>query len=100
MLEEAMPTLERWEENLDPRDREAVAFYLMLGSKNQNYRSMILDGEVTVILSGLSSLIAIVDFVSIVGQSTWVADLEELEVLLPDFGRLRRTLGQWIKLLL
>jgi hypothetical protein len=100
MLEAAMPTLERWEETLEPAVRERLIFYLMLGSANQNYRSMLLDGEVAVVVSGWASIIAVLDFISIMGQSTWVSDLEELEALLPDFERYRRAVGQWLKTLL
>jgi len=100
MLELAMPTLTRWEEALPPDERQRLVYYLLLGSPNQNYRSMVMDGEVAIMLSGWSSIVAMIDLISILGQSVWVDDLEELESLLPDYGFFTRTIGHWVKLAL
>ena len=95
-----MPALTEWEQTLLPEEREQLIFFLFLGSANQNYRSMVMDGEVSVLLSGWSSIIAIIDFISITGQSIWVDDLTELDRLLPGDSGWRRRLGQWIRVVL
>lgn len=101
MLEAAMPTLTAWEETLTPEERDQLVFYLMVGSTNQNYRSMVMDGEVSVLLSGWTSIVGIVDFISLAGQSVWVDDLGELQALsgtLPEYRGWRRWLGQRVRL--
>jgi len=54
------------------------------GSQNQNPRSMLLDGEVLVALSGFNSLITAIDFMFMLGIASWPSSLEEFGQLYPE----------------
>jgi hypothetical protein len=81
-------------------ERDRWAFFLMIGSPNLDYRSMLLDGEVAVLVSGWTSLHGVLDFLLLTGLVTWVETQAEVDVLLPPLGRARRTLARWIRLTL
>lgn len=83
-----------------PPERDRGLLYLLLGSANQDYRSLMLDGEAMVVVSGAPALVGFFDFVVIAGQCRWVETLEELQALLPEPGNIRRLLARWIKTLL
>jgi hypothetical protein len=89
-----------WLDTLDPEARERVIFFSMLGSQNQNNRSMITDGEVALITSHWPAVIPYMDLVSIVSQSRWLEDPEDLAGLLPEYSEWKRRLGRWIKIAL
>jgi len=79
------PTLiEAFERSLSPRDRETAAFFLTVGSHNQDRRSMFLDGETLVGVAGYGSLIAMVDMVFLLHASAWPKDLAEFKRYLPE----------------
>jgi hypothetical protein len=62
----------------------------MIGSTNQDYRSMYMDGEASVLLSGWSGVVSLVDFGLIMTLSVWIDDLDMLDALIPpptDFQR-------------
>jgi hypothetical protein len=71
--------------------------YLTVGSQNMNYRSMIMDGEVSCVVAGPSALIAYIDCLRILGLCTWVETPAELEALLPKPEGFWGGLGRWIK---
>jgi hypothetical protein len=54
-----------------------------VGSHNQYYRSKIQDGEVTYVVSHLDAMIGYIDFVGLMGRTTWVESIEEMEELMP-----------------
>lgn len=99
-LEVALPLITDWREELHPEAEGKCVFYLVLGSANQNSRSMVMDGEAAVLLSGWTSVMGLIDFISITGLTTWVDDLEGLEALLPEHGPWKRRIGQWIRVAL
>ena len=79
------PTLiEAFERSLSPRDRETAAFFLTVGSHNQDRRSMFLDGETLVGVAGYESLIAMMDMVFLLHSSAWPKDLAEFKKYLPE----------------
>ena len=82
-----------WWQGLSAADREHLALYMTVGSHNQNYRSMIMDGEDIVVVSGLSSLVAYLDFARVLGLSTWVTDVPTLEQLIPK----PTGIGRWMR---
>jgi phosphatidylserine/phosphatidylglycerophosphate/cardiolipin synthase-like enzyme len=82
-----------WWQSLSASDREHLALYMTVGSHNQNYRSMIMDGEDIFVVSGLSSLVAYLDFARVLGLSTWVTDVPTLEKLLPK----PTGIGRWMR---
>jgi hypothetical protein len=97
-----IPYLERLyaacEKTVPPAERERVLWYLTVGSQNQNYRSMALDGEVLVIVAGLDAQIALADFVLLAGLTSWLDTPEEMEEYLPAAGGFKRKLARWLEI--
>ncbi|MBX7120299.1 MAG: hypothetical protein K1X31_15005, partial [Gemmatimonadaceae bacterium] len=81
--------VQRWYASLAPAARERVVFYAVMGSQNQNARSMVMDAEDALVVAQWPSVIPYIDVVSLIGQSAWIADQEELDLLLPPMGPLR-----------
>jgi hypothetical protein len=79
-------------------ERPRWAFFLMIGSANENYRSMLMDGEAMVLVSGWTSLYAIPDLILLTGLATWIDDQAELDRRLPRPGRFTRALGRMGKM--
>jgi hypothetical protein len=80
-----------------PEVREKMLAYFMVGSSNQDYRSMLMDGEVALVVAGRSSLNGLYDFLVLMGSATWVDDLGDLEELLPRHSRLKWRISRAIK---
>jgi hypothetical protein len=85
-------------ENLPLGERSRWAFYLMIGSANENYRSMLMDGEAMVLVSNWTTLYALPDLVLLTGTATWIEEQSELDRLLPPRGKLTRALGRALRL--
>jgi hypothetical protein len=89
-----------WDESqaaLTPEQREHGLYYLIVGSQNQDYRGMFMDGEVGYLVSGPDALDAVFDMTFIFGASTWVDTIEELDALLPPYSEFQRRVGRMIK---
>ena len=67
--------------------------YLTVGSTNMNYRSMVMDGEVQIAVTGWNTLTGLIDFLFIAGLSEWIE-------LLPPPGGMTRSLANLIRMLL
>ncbi|MDH5283830.1 MAG: hypothetical protein OEW80_08110, partial [Gemmatimonadota bacterium] len=65
------------------RDRPGAVSYAFVGSQNQDYRGMFMDGEVAVIFSGAQALVPMVDLAFLEGTTTWLQDRATLDRLLP-----------------
>lgn len=89
--------VQKWYDALTPATRERVVFYTMLGSANQNDRSMVSDGEAVVMLAGWPSVTATIDLISLIGQSRWISNADELNALLPPRGRILTRTAHWFK---
>jgi hypothetical protein len=87
-------------DDLSPGEESELIYYLTVGSTNMDYRSMVMDGEVQVILGGWQSLTGFLDFLLIPGLCDWVETTEELDALLPPPGGLTRKLAGLMKLAL
>jgi hypothetical protein len=70
----------------------------MIGSANENYRSMLMDGEAVVLISGWTSLYAVPDLILLTGIATWIDDQAELDRRLPPRGGLTRTLARAVRM--
>jgi hypothetical protein len=79
------------------RDTPRAASFAMVGSQNQDYRGMFMDGEVGVLFTGAESLVPLVDLVFMVGTVTWVDDQATLNRLLPPVGELKRRIARIAK---
>jgi len=83
--------------SLSPGDRERLVYFLLIGSANEDYRSMIMDGEASVLLSGWSGVVGLIDFSLIVNLSVWIDDLEMLDALLPPPSPFQRGVARRIR---
>lgn len=85
-------------EGVSEEERDRWAFFLQIGSPNMDYRSMLLDGEVAVLVSGWTSLFGALDFLLLSGLVTWVEDQAEIDALLPPPTLLRGAVARWIRM--
>ena len=86
-----------WLKQLTPEERNEAVFYLTIGSHNQDYRGKIMDGEVLCVVAGTQATVAYLDFFTIMGLTTWVESIEELEELVPRQGGLWQRIGRHLK---
>lgn len=98
LLDVGSDVLRRWHDGLSPAARERVIFYTVIGSANQNDRSMVTDGEDALVLSNWPSVIAYIDLISLVGQSRWIEEPAELDALIPRQSSFKTRLAHWFKL--
>jgi hypothetical protein len=98
VIDVGQPMVDRWLAELSPEQRDRLALYLLVGSHNQNYRSMVLDGEAAFVVAGTSINAGLIDLVSIMGQSTWVDSIDELAKLLPEPAGWKLLVTRWMKI--
>jgi hypothetical protein len=79
----------------DEEDR--VALYNMVGSTNMDYRSMLMDGEVALLISGKGSMAGFLDAVILAGAARWIDDVDELDQYLPRYEGFKWKTSRWIK---
>ena len=97
-LIEASDNLESaYRASLPPGRRDRLMYYMVMGSANADYRSMLMDGEASVLLSGWSGIIGLIDFSLIASLSVWIDDLEMLDALLPPPTGIQRVLARQIR---
>ena len=89
--------LKDWQKGMDSTARASVIFYTVLGSANQNDRSMISDGEAAVVLSGWPAVSAYIDLLMLVGQSRWLSTPGELDKYLPAQSAPKTRIAHWFK---
>ena len=87
----------QWDASLTPEEDERTIFYLTVGSHNMDYRGKIMDGETMYIVSDIYSMVGYLDFVNILGITTWVESIEELNELLPEYGGFWYKVGRYLK---
>jgi hypothetical protein len=86
-----------YRQSLEPERRDRMLYFLMVGSGNQDYRSMLMDGEAMMLLSGWSGIVGIIDISLIISLSVWVDDLEMLDALLPPPTPFKRSVARWLR---
>lgn len=91
------PAYDRFISELPPDERRRSAILLMVGSSNQDYRSILTDGEVSVLVSGRGAARAVPDFVSFLGLSTWIEDRDALDRRLPRYTGLHWWLSRLLR---
>ena len=60
-----------------------AASYVIMGSQNQDYRGMFMDGEVGLVFSGPETLVPLLDLIFLEGTTTWLTSQQELDRLVP-----------------
>jgi len=87
-------------EDLTPRERGELVYFFTVGSTNMDYRSMVMDGEVQVLVGGWQAIYGLIDFILLPGLCEWVETTEELDTLLPPPSGFTRGLAGLMKLTL
>ncbi len=98
LLDIGSGALRDWYDALDPAARERVVFYTMMGSQNQNFRSMVTDAEDAFLVARWPSVIPYLDAIALVGQSHWVESQREIDTFLPPIARIKVRLTHWARL--
>lgn len=98
MIDVGGGVVQNWYESLDQPTKDRVVFFTMMGSQNQNTRSMVVDGEVAFVVSAWPSVIPYLDFISLAGQCRWLTDPAEVDELLPPQSEFKRGLARRFKL--
>jgi hypothetical protein len=88
-----------WLRNTQPEQRERAAWFLLVGSHNQNSRSAVLDGEVIVAVAGPEAVMGLADFTLVLGLSEWMEDPVDLEPHFPPLGGVMKGIGQWARII-
>ncbi len=89
--------LHAWWDDLSDEARERIVMYLTVGSHNMDNRGQVMDGEVSVVVSGLHAMTSYFNFFYFTSVTTWVESVEELEAMLPPANFLIRMLGRYSK---
>jgi hypothetical protein len=92
-----VPMVKSYLEGLTPEEREKAFMYLTVGSQNQDYRGMLMDGEVLYCVSGWGSMNGLLDFVFLMGLSEWPKTQEELDTLIPPPSGFQSGMARWFK---
>jgi phosphatidylserine/phosphatidylglycerophosphate/cardiolipin synthase-like enzyme len=79
------------------RNVPGAAGYAIVGSQNQDYRGMFMDGEVAVVFSGPESLVPLLDLVFLEGTATLLQNRAQLDSLLPPPSEYLRRLSRILK---
>jgi hypothetical protein len=84
--------------SLTPEEMRQSITYLTVGSTNMDYRSMVMDGEVQVTVTGWTVLSGVLDFAQLLGLSEWPETQAELDRLLPPVSGLSKKMANLGKL--
>ena len=87
-------------DDLTPEEQEELIAYFTVGSTNMDYRSMVMDGEVQLVVGGWQALNGLLDFLLLPGLCEWLETTEELDALLPPPSGLTRSMAGLMKLAL
>jgi len=100
LMESQLALIRALEGVLSPDEKARSMAYFTIGSTNMDYRSMFLDGEVQVTMTGWNALPGLMDFIVLLGLCEWPATQEELDRLLPPPGGLTRSIASLLRNLL
>jgi hypothetical protein len=89
-----------WYGALDDEARDRVIFYTLIGSHNQNARSIVIDAEVGLLIAEWPAIIPYIDLITLMGQTRWIDTADQLAPLLPLDTGWRRRLAFWARLAL
>jgi len=89
--------LRGYEQAIPEAERKNVSFYFALGTQNMDPRGMMLDGEATVLVSGIYAAAGLVDLYYVMARTTWVTTQAEIDRLLPPPGGLMRWIARIIR---
>jgi hypothetical protein len=81
---DVLEAFDRYLTTLPPEERNTVLFMMTIGSQNQDRRGMLLDGEVLLTVTGYDCLVALTDFLFILGSAAWPEDIAEFQEVFPE----------------
>lgn len=81
---DVLEAFNRYLMTLPPEERNTVLFMMTIGSQNQDRRGMLLDGEVLLAATGYDCLVALTDFLLMIGSSAWPANTAEFSEVFPE----------------
>ncbi|MEE8572979.1 MAG: hypothetical protein V3T20_06930, partial [Gemmatimonadota bacterium] len=84
-------------EEYSPEVVARAAGYFIVGSSNQDYRSMMMDGEAALALSGRATINGFFDSIGIAGAATYLDSVDQLNEYLPYITGMKWKLARWIK---
>ena len=84
-------------EEYSPEVVARAAGYFIVGSSNQDYRSMMMDGEAALALSGRATINGFFDSIGIAGAATYLDSVEQLNEYFPYITGMKWKLARWIK---
>ena len=90
--------VDKWYDALPIEVRSRVMFYTIMGSQNQNFRSMVTDAEDALIVAKWPSVIPYLDAIALVGQSKWVESQAEIDALIPRVHAIQAFIAHWGRL--
>jgi hypothetical protein len=79
------------------RNSDGLIGAYVIGSHNQDRRSMVLDGEAMVYVSGTESVIGALDMVFLMGSVEWINEPSQVDDEFPRTGSIFRALARQIK---
>ena len=85
---------------LTPQEQDEAIYYLTVGSHNEDYRGVMLDGEALFVVSGFGSLYGLIDFAATMGLCDWMESVDQLNKVLPAPSEWQRRLARMIKIAL
>jgi hypothetical protein len=80
-----------------PPGAEDALYFLTVGSKNQDDRGAMLDGENSFVVAGPWSLVYYPDFMGLMANTTWIEKQEQLDALISVEETKARKLGRKIR---
>ncbi len=98
LLEVATGEVQAWRNGLADSTRQRVVFYSIMGSQNQNTRSMVMDAEVALVVARWPGVIPWIDVVALAGQSHWVDSQGDIDRFMPPMGKVRTAMTHWARL--
>jgi hypothetical protein len=84
LLKDLIDGFERDLGGLSPAQREKMTAVLMVGSQNLDRRSMVIEGEVSAMVTGYDALVGLLDMIYLSGSSHWPTTFEEFRKLVPE----------------
>ncbi len=100
LMKTATPMILDYYSKLTPEEQDQAIYYLTVGSQNEDYRGIMLDGEALFVVSGFGSLYALMDFTATMGLCDWMDSVEQLSKILPPPSKWQRRVGRMIKIAL
>ena len=89
--------LQGFERSIPEAERKRTSFHFSLGTQNQDPRGIMLDGEATLIVSGVPAAAGLVDLFYLMARTRWVATQQQVDALLPPPSGFMRWVGRLIR---